>query len=295
MINLKSTYVDALPELVNPATGRLHTSFNQAVTATGRLSSSDPNLQNIPVRTETGREIRKAFVPSDENHSLLVADYSQIELRILAHYADDSGLIAAFKAGEDIHTRTAAEVFGVPLDRVTTDQRRAAKTANFAIIYGVSAYGLSQQTEMNMTASRDFIDTYFERYPGIKRYIDATIALARQDGYVTTLSGRRRYLPDIKSLNFQSRQFAERTAINTPIQGTAADMIKLAMIDVDHDLMGMKSKMVLQVHDELVFDAANDELEDLTRLVRSRMSQAIKLKVPLVVDIGAGANWLEAK
>ena len=292
---LKSTYVDTLPALANPATGRVHTSFNQAVTATGRLSSSDPNLQNIPVRTETGREIRKAFVPSDENYSLLVADYSQIELRILAHYADDSGLIAAFKAGEDIHTRTAAEVFGVPLDRVTADQRRAAKTANFAIIYGVSAYGLSQQTEMNVTASRDFIDTYFERYPGIKRYIDATIALARQDGYVTTLSGRRRYLPDIKSSNFQSRQFAERTAINTPIQGTAADMIKLAMIDIDKDLAGMKSKMVLQVHDELVFDAANDELENLTRLVRSRMSQAIKLKVPLVVDIGVGANWLEAK
>ena len=293
---LKSTYVDAFPELVSPETGRVHTSFNQAVTATGRLSSSDPNLQNIPIRTETGREIRIAFVPADENHSLLVADYSQIELRILAHFADDPGLIRAFRNGEDIHTRTAAEVYGVPIGSVTSDQRRAAKTANFAIIYGVSAYGLSQQTELDLGASRQFIDNYFERYPNIRKYMDDTIKAARRDGYVTTLLGRRRYLPEIDSNNFQHRQFAERTAINTPIQGTAADLIKLAMIKIDKAMSKkMKSKMALQVHDELVFDAHNDELDELKNLVESKMSKAVRLKVPLVVDIGVGPNWLEAK
>jgi DNA polymerase I len=292
---LKSTYVDALPELVNPETRRVHTSFNQAVTATGRLSSSDPNLQNIPVRTENGREIRKAFIPTDDDHTLLVADYSQIELRILAHYADDAGLLAAFRAGEDIHARTAAEVFGVPLDRVTSTQRRAAKTANFAIIYGVSAYGLSQQTDMDVAEAKEFIDTYFARYPGINQYIELTKAGARRDGYVTTLSGRRRYLPDINSENFQLRQFAERTAINTPIQGTAADMIKLAMIRIDRMLAPMKTKMVLQVHDELVFDTHRDEIEEVSALVRKEMTEAIKLRAPLVVDMGAGPNWLEAK
>jgi DNA polymerase-1 len=292
---LKSTYVDALPELADPETGRVHTSFNQAVTATGRLSSSDPNLQNIPVRTETGREIRIAFVPADENHSLLVADYSQIELRILAHFADDPGLIRAFKDGEDIHARTAAEVYGVPIGSVTPEQRRAAKTANFAIIYGVSAYGLSQQTELDLGASRQFIDDYFERYPNIRKYIEDTIEAARRDGYVTTLLGRRRYLPEIDSKNFQRRQFAERTAINTPIQGTAADLIKLAMIKIDKAISKMKSKMALQVHDELVFDAHNDELDELKNLVEGKMSKAVRLKVPLVVDIGVGPNWLEAK
>jgi DNA polymerase-1 len=292
---LKSTYVDALPELIDPATGRVHTSFNQTITATGRLSSSDPNLQNIPIRTDSGREIRKAFIPSDDHHLLLVADYSQIELRILAHYSDDQGLIAAFRNGEDIHARTAAEVFGVPIDQVTPPQRRAAKTANFAIIYGVSAYGLSQQTELNLTASKDFIDTYFSRYPGIKGYIDGIIATARRDGYVTTLLGRRRYLPEIDSKNFQIRQFAERTAINTPIQGTAADLIKIAMIVIDRRLRSMRSTMVLQVHDELVFDAHQDEMDELRKLVTTEMSRAIKLKVPLVVDVGVGPNWLEAK
>ncbi len=292
---LKSTYVDAIPNMVNPATGRVHTSFNQAVTATGRLSSSDPNLQNIPVRTETGREIRKAFIPADDNHSLLVADYSQVELRILAHYSDDKNLIKAFKDGEDIHARTAAEVYGVAIEKVTSEQRRAAKTANFAVIYGVSAYGLSQQTELNLTESKSFIDTYFERYPNIRKYMDDTISMARSEGYVTTLMGRRRYLPEINSDNFQVRQFAERTAINTPIQGTAADMIKMAMITIDKAMASMKSRMVLQVHDELVFDAHNDELDQLKRLVNKHMSGAIKLKVPVVVDIGSGSNWLEAK
>jgi len=292
---LKSTYVDALPELVNPETGRVHTSFNQAVTAPGRLSSSDPNLQNIPVRTETGREIRKAFVPTDNDHTLLVADYSQIELRILAHYADDAGLLDAFRAGEDIHTRTAAEVFGVALDKVTPAQRRVAKTANFAIIYGVSAYGLSQQTDMDVSEAQKFIDTYFARYPGINTYIESTKAAAHRDGYVTTLSGRRRYLPDINSKNFQLRQFAERTAINTPIQGTAADLIKLAMIRIDRLLASKKTRMVLQVHDELVFDAHRDEIETVITLVRKEMTEAIDLKAPLVVDMGTGPNWLEAK
>jgi DNA polymerase-1 len=292
---LKSTYIDAIPDLVNPETGRVHTSFNQAVAATGRLSSSDPNLQNIPVRTETGREIRKAFIPADKEHSLLVADYSQVELRVLAHFSNDKGLIRAFREGEDIHARTAAEVYGVSINDVTSEHRRAAKTANFAVIYGVSAYGLSQQTELNLTESKDFIDTYFERYPNIRKYMEDTIGAAREEGYVTTLMGRRRYLPEIKSQNFQVRQFAERTAINTPIQGTAADLIKMAMIAIDKELTGMKSKMVLQVHDELVFDAHNGELKKLKRIVNDKMSKAIKLKVPLVVDIGVGPNWLEAK
>jgi len=292
---LKSTYVDALPELVNPETGRVHTSYNQAVAATGRLSSSDPNLQNIPVRTETGREIRKAFIPTDDTHSLLVADYSQVELRILAHFSNDPGLIEAFKSGEDIHSRTAAEVYGIAVEDITPEMRRAAKTANFAVVYGVSAFGLSRQTELNLTESKDFIDTYFERYPGIRTYMDETIAMARDKGYVTTLSGRRRYLPEINSKNFQRRQFAERMAINTPIQGTAADMIKLAMIKIDQALVSMKSKMVLQVHDELVFDAPKGEIKKLTDLVRGHMTRALKLKAPLAVDIGIGANWLEAK
>lgn len=292
---LKSTYVDALPELIDPKTGRVHTSFNQTITSTGRLSSSDPNLQNIPVRTETGREIRKAFIPSQGDFTLLVADYSQVELRILAHIADDPGLIAAFKNDEDIHARTAAEVYGVKIDQVTSEQRRAAKTANFAVIYGVSAYGLSQQTELNLNESKQFIDTYFERYPNIKKYMDSTIQSARKNGYVMTLFGRRRYLPEINTKNFQRRQFAERTAINTPIQGTAADLIKLAMINIDKDIAKMKSKMILQVHDELIFDTHSKELNNLKKLVNARMSKAAQLKVPLIIDIGTGPNWLEAK
>lgn len=295
LTKLKSTYIDAIPELINSETGRVHTSFNQTVAATGRLSSTDPNLQNIPVRTKMGREIRKAFIARDDAYSLLVADYSQVELRILAHYSDDKSLIEAFKMGQDIHSRTAAEVFGIELKDVTPEQRRAAKTANFAIIYGVSAYGLSQQTELNLTESKDFIETYFDRYPGIRKYMDETIAKARDDGFVTTLLGRRRYLPDMQSNNHQVRSFAERTAINTPIQGTAADIIKLAMLKIDKAMAGMKSKMVLQVHDELVFDAHNDELDELREIVESNMTRAYKIKVPLTVDIGVGKNWLEAK
>ncbi|UCD64041.1 MAG: DNA polymerase I [Candidatus Zixiibacteriota bacterium] len=295
LTKLKSTYVDAVPRLVDPETGRVHTSFNQTITATGRLSSTDPNLQNIPVRTEEGREIRKAFVPADTDHTLLVADYSQIELRILAHYSNDPGLIKAFRAAEDIHARTAAEVYGVKISDVTPAMRRAAKTANFAVIYGVSAFGLSQQSDLTLEESKEFIDTYFERYPGIKEYMESAKQTARDKGFVTTLFNRRRYLPEIHSKNYNVRQFAERIAINTPIQGTAADMIKVAMIRIHQEMTGMKSAMVLQVHDELVFDAHKSEVDRLRRLVQTGMEKAVKLKVPVVIDLGTGDNWLDAK
>lgn len=292
---LKSTYVDAIPKLVRPDTKRVHSSFNQTVAVTGRLSSTDPNLQNIPIRTEEGRQIRKAFIPRDENYTLLVADYSQIELRILAHYANDKTLLEAFKNKEDIHKRTAAEVYGVDLDDVTDDMRRAAKTANFAIIYGVSAFGLSQQSGMTVEESKEFIETYFKRYPGISDYMITMKEFARQKGYVITHYNRRRYLPDINSSNYAQRQFAERIAINTPIQGTAADIIKLAMIRIYNKLDGMKSKMVLQVHDELVFDVYKPELKKVEQIVREGMEKVTDFEVPLVADIGTGDNWLEAK
>jgi DNA polymerase-1 len=292
---LKNTYVDAIPLLVNPDTGRVHTSFNQTVAATGRLSSTDPNLQNIPVRTEEGRQIRRAFVARDKDHVLLVADYSQIELRILAHYSEDPGLIGAFNSGEDIHAATAAAVYGVDLNQVSSEQRRAAKTANFAVIYGVSAYGLSMQTELDMEGARAFIDTYFKQYPGIREYMERTKQRAREQGYVTTLMRRRRYLPEIKTRNYNVRQFAERTAINTPIQGTAADMIKQAMIKIHRAMKDMKSEMILQVHDELIFDVHKTELDKVRELVCGEMERAMKLRVPIVVDVGVGDNWLEAK
>jgi DNA polymerase-1 len=294
LAKLKSTYIDALPDLIDPETSRVHTSFNQTVAATGRLSSSDPNLQNIPIRTEEGRRIRKAFIPADGDHRILSADYSQVELRIMAHFASDETMIESFKSGEDIHRRTAAEVYGVDIADVTQEQRRAAKTANFAIIYGVSAYGLSQQSELSLTESKDFIDIYFKRYPGIKKYMDDMIKFARKEGYVATLFDRRRYLPDINAKSAQARQFAERTAINTPIQGTAADMIKMAMINIFKSISGMKSRMILQVHDELVFDAHMDEIGDLKKIVIKEMENAVKLDVPIKVDIEAGENWLEA-
>jgi DNA polymerase-1 len=295
LTKLKSTYIDALPELIDPKTGRVHTSFNQTIAATGRLSSTDPNLQNIPVRTEEGKQIRKAFVPRDRDHILLVADYSQIELRILAHYASDEVLIEAFAQGQDIHARTAAEVYGVALDKVTGDMRRVAKTANFAIIYGVSAYGLSQQTGMTVADAKEFIETYFNRYPGIRTYIESTKQFARDNGFVTTLFNRRRYLPEINDRNFNVQQFAERTAINTPIQGTAADIIKKAMIQIHEKLDGFRTRMVLQVHDELVFDVHKEELDEVRRIVKTGMETVIRLKVPLVADMGVGDNWLEAK
>ncbi len=295
LFKLKSTYVDALPVSVKSSTGRLHTSYNQTIAATGRLSSVEPNLQNIPIRTERGGEIRKAFVPSGPEYQILSADYSQIELRLLAHYAEDLAMIAAFHRDEDIHARTAAEVFGVDPKKITSEQRRVAKIANFSIVYGGSAYGLAQQTEMDPKDARAFMDTYFARYPGVKEFQQKAIAQAREEGFVTTLMGRRRFIPEINSENFQLRSFAERTAINTPLQGSAADVIKAAMIAVDAEMPGKKSKMILQVHDELVFDAHRSELEWLKAMVKEKMEGVIKLKVPLKVDIGIGPNWLEAK
>ncbi|MBI3872265.1 MAG: DNA polymerase I [candidate division Zixibacteria bacterium] len=297
LAKLKSTYVDALVALVHPATGRVHTSFHQAVAATGRLSSADPNLQNIPIRTEEGQKIRRAFVPRDDDHVLLVADYSQIELRLMAHFSQDQALLTAFRDAADVHARTAAEIFGIPEAEVTPAQRRLAKTANFGIIYGVSAYGLSQQSDMSMGEAKIFIEMYFKRYPGVKRFIEATIQQARQDGLVRTLFGRRRFLPDLSSSNRQRREFAERTAVNTPLQGTAADIIKKAMIEIDRRLRdgGKRSVMTLQVHDELVFDAHRTEIDRLSGMVKESMENAVTLDVPLVVDVGVGPNWLEAK
>ncbi|MEA2031692.1 MAG: DNA polymerase I [candidate division Zixibacteria bacterium] len=295
LTKLKNTYIDALPKMIDPNTGRVHTSFNQSVVATGRLSSTEPNLQNIPVRTEEGRQIRKAFVPRNDSYVLLVADYSQIELRLLAHMSDDAGLIKAFKKGEDIHSRTAAEVYGVQIDNVTSDQRRAAKTVNFAVIYGVSAFGLSKQIELDLAGSRQFINTYFERYPGIKQYIEQTKQQARDKGYAETMFGRRRNLPELHNRNYSIRQFAERVATNTPIQGTAADMIKIAMVRIHRKLSKLRSRMLLQVHDELVFDVHKDELDEIRNIIKVGMEKAVKLKVPVIVDIGVGKNWLEAK
>ncbi|MFA6078810.1 MAG: DNA polymerase I [Candidatus Omnitrophota bacterium] len=292
---LKSTYVDSLPELINPDTGKVHTSFNQTVTATGRLSSSGPNLQNIPIRTEEGRRIRKAFVASGKHNVLLAADYSQIELRILAHFSEDKHLINAFKEGSDIHAFTASLVFGVKEGEVTTEMRNMAKTVNFGIVYGMSPYGLSQSLGIEVDKAKEFIDSYFERYPGVKVYLDGLIEEARSNGFVTTILGRRRYIPEINSSDVRLRQFAERTAINTPIQGSAADVIKIAMINIQKELLdsGYKSKMILQVHDELVFDVPSDELGKMSKVVKDGMEDVIKLKVPIVAAIESGKNWLE--
>ena len=288
---LLSTYVEALPQLVNPRTGRIHTSFNQAVTATGRLSSTNPNLQNIPVRDERGREIRKAFVPSDGDRLLLSADYSQVELRLMAHLSGDEDMIAAFSHGEDIHTATAAKLFGVPPEQVTREQRRRAKTANFGIIYGISAFGLAQR--LNIPRAED---GYFATYPGVRRYIDRVIADAREKGYVATLFGRKRMLPDIRSGNAVVRALAERNAVNAPIQGGAADIMKLAMIAVHRELgrRGLKSKIILQVHDELVIDMLRSEEEQVRELVVRCMEDAAELRVRLIAECGVGANWVEA-
>ena len=295
LAKLKGTYTDALPKLIHPETGRIHTSFNQAVTATGRLSSSDPNLQNIPIRTEEGRRIREGFIPSEGN-LLLSADYSQVELRVLAHMADVVGLKESFLNGEDIHRRTASEVLGLFPDMVSDEQRRQAKAINFGVIYGISAFGLAKQLKINRREAQDFIDRYFERYPAIRTFMDACIEEARDHQYVTTLLGRRCAIPEINSKNGAVRGYAERNAINYPVQGSAADIIKVAMVKIDRRLSdeGLKAKMVLQVHDELVFDVPAGEVEPLTALVREEMMQAVSLDVPLVVDIGVGKNWREA-
>jgi len=339
MSKLKSTYADRLPEQVDPSTGRVHTSYHQAIAATGRLSSSDPNLQNIPVRTQEGRRIRQAFI-APEGYKLVAADYSQIELRIMAHLSGDNRLLEAFAQGEDIHRATAAEVFNHPLDKVTTEQRRAAKAINFGLIYGMSAFGLAKQLGVAREKAQLYIDLYFLRYPGVKAYMDATREQARHQGYVETLFGRRLYIPDINAKNAQKRQYAERTAINAPMQGTAADIIKLAMIAVDgwinppsphlfHFTVNARSqapvwkrdspertepevpklelgnqsialrdkgaiKMIMQVHDELVFEIADDFVETAIPQIRELMCKAAVLDVPLVVDIGVGMNWDEA-
>jgi DNA polymerase-1 len=293
---LVSTYIDKLPEQVNPETGRVHTSYHQAVATTGRLSSSNPNLQNIPVRTEEGRRIRQAFVPRP-GCLPLAADYSQIELRIMAHLSGDAGLLAAFKAGEDVHRATAAEVFGELPASVTSDQRRSAKAINFGLIYGMSAFGLAKQLGIARGAAQEYIDRYFERYPGVHDYMEATREQAREQGYVETVFGRRLYLPDIKARNAQQRQAAERTAINAPMQGTAADIIKRAMIDLHGWINGQRKldiTMIMQVHDELVFEIAADDIDSAREPIASRMSAAADLKVPLLVDIGVGNNWDEA-
>ena len=293
---LKSTYLDALPALVNPKDGLIHTSYNQAVTATGRLSSNNPNLQNIPVRTEKGREIRRAFVPRSEAYTLLAADYSQIELRIIAHLSQDPAMVNDFNLGHDIHAATAAKVFHVPMDQVTKEQRSRAKAVNFGIIYGMSAFGLAERMELSRSEAADIIKKYFEEYAGIKEYMNRSIALARERGYAETILGRRRYLRDINGANSVVRGFAERNAINAPIQGSSADMIKIAMIGIHQELerLKMQSKMILQVHDELVFDAHLDELDTLKAIVQDKMVNALPLSVPVVVEMNTGANWLEA-
>ena len=293
---LKSTYTDAFQQLVNPLTGRVHTSFNQAITATGRLSSSNPNLQNIPVRNDEGREIRKAFVPADGEHVLLAADYSQIELRIMASLSGDEGMIQAFREGSDIHTATAAKIYNVPMDEVSKEMRRHAKTVNFGIIYGMSAFGLSERLGIARKEAADIITQYFEKYPGIRRYMESQKAFALEHGYVETLCHRRRYLPDIRSHNAVVRGVAERNAINAPVQGSAADMIKLAMIRVYRELerQGLQSSIVLQVHDELVLDVYRPELEAVGEIVEKAMLEALPLSVPLEVDMRYGNNWLEA-
>ena len=293
---LLSTYIEPFSNYISPVTGKVHTTFNQALTATGRLSSSKPNLQNIPIRTERGKEIRKAFVPSRPDGVIVSADYSQIELRIMAHLSCDSHLINAFREGQDVHAMTAAKIFGVPLEEVTADQRRIAKTANFGIMYGISSFGLSQRLHIGRAEAKKIIEDYFANFPAISSFIEDTLTSARETGYVETIFGRRRYLPDINSKNGTVRSLAERTAVNAPIQGTSADIIKLAMINVERRMEkeGLQSRMILQIHDELVFDAVADEVDTLERIVREEMENVTVLSVPLTVECNHGNNWLEA-
>ena len=296
LTKLKSTYVDALPSLVNKDDGLIHTSFNQAVTATGRLSSNNPNLQNIPVRTDKGREIRKAFVPRDDNHILLAADYSQIELRIIAHLSGDQAMQNAFREGLDVHADTASRVYNVAIEDVTPEMRRNAKAVNFGIIYGMSAFGLAERLKISRSEASLIIKNYFKEYVGIQNYIDSQVNFAKDNGFVETMLGRRRYLRDINSSNSVVRNFAERNAINAPIQGSSADMIKIAMIEIDKEMTArdMKSKMILQVHDELVFDVCKEELEMIQEIVRDKMLNALPLSIPIEVNLNTGENWLEA-
>ncbi|HEX3015434.1 MAG TPA: DNA polymerase, partial [Desulfobacteria bacterium] len=272
-------------------TGKVHTSFNQTITATGRLSSTEPNLQNIPIRLELGRRVRKAFVPAEPDMVILSADYSQIELRILAHISGDESLLESFRKEEDIHTRTASEIFGIPLDEVTSEMRRRAKAVNFGIVYGISDFGLSRDVGVSKREAKEYIDNYFARYPGVRKYIDNVIAEARTNGYVTTVYKRRRNLPDLFSSNRMKQAFGERTAMNTPIQGSAADIIKLAMVKIDEALRGYRTRMLLQVHDELIFEVPQDELPQIKELVRTTMETALPLSVRLKVDMKSGPDW----
>jgi len=296
LAKLKSTYTDKLPELVDPRTGRIHTSYHQAVAATGRLSSADPNLQNIPIRRPEGRRIRQAFIAPPE-HVLMAADYSQIELRIMAHLSGDEGLLAAFAEDRDVHQATASEVFGVALETVSADQRRLAKTINFGLIYGMSPFGLARQLGIDRGSAQKYVERYFARYPGVKRFMDETRLKARELGYVETVFGRRLYLPDIRSGNSQLRQYAERSAINAPMQGTAADLIKRAMISVDawSRQEDGRAHLIMQVHDELVLEVPEEDAERVAALTRETMEHAADLRVPLTVDVGRGKNWAEAK
>jgi DNA polymerase-1 len=298
LTKLRSTYVDALPQLVNPRTGRVHTTYGQAVAVTGRLASNNPNLQNIPVRTDRGKEIRKAFIPRDKDHVLLSADYSQIELRIVAAISGDPNMCEAFRSGKDIHTATAAKVYGISEQEVTKEMRYKAKSVNFGIIYGQGAFGLADNLGISRSEAKTIIDNYKKEFPGITGYMEDTVKKAREKGFVETLMGRKRRLRDINSANFTVRGFAERNAINSPIQGTAADMIKMAMVRIHRDLKnsGLKSRMIMQVHDELVFDVARGEEEKLKALVLEDMQNALPLpnNVPVIAEAGMGANWLEA-
>jgi DNA polymerase-1 len=296
LMKLKSTYVDALPQLVDKKTGKIHTSFNQVVAVTGRLSSDNPNLQNIPIRTERGRQIRKAFIPRSDEYTLLSADYSQIELRIVASISEDPNLCQAFNEGKDIHTATAAKVFDVAESEVTKEMRYKAKSVNFGIIYGQGPFGLAENIGVSRTEAKALIENYFKQYPAIKKYMDMEINFARENGYVQTILGRRRWLRDINSQNATVRGFAERNAINAPIQGSAADMIKLAMINIDREIKKrkLKSRMLLQVHDELIFDVYKPEIEQMKEMVETLMKNALSLKVPVEVGMGVGNNWLEA-
>ncbi len=293
---LLSTYVEALPKLINPKTGKIHSSFNQTIAATGRLSSTNPNLQNIPIRDESGREIRKAFIPSDSDHLFLSADYSQIELRIMAAVSGDKVMTDAFQNGEDIHAATAAKIFDVKLTDVTSEMRRKAKTANFGILYGISAFGLSQRLQISRAEAKKLIDDYYANFSTIKNYMDTQLDLARERGFVETIMGRKRYLSDINSANATIRSFAERNAINAPIQGSAADIIKVAMINIfkRFEELNLNSRMILQVHDELNFDVLKTELEVVKEIIKTEMEQAVKLTVPLEIELKAAENWLLA-
>ncbi len=297
LAKLKSTYIDALPRLVNPLTDRLHSSFNQALTNTGRLSSNNPNLQNIPIRSEAGREIRKAFIPKTKDHLLLAADYSQIELRLIAELSKEEAMLDAFGKGQDIHSATASKIYNVPIEEVSKEQRYNAKTVNFSIIYGAGATNLSQQLGIKRKEASELIKQYFEQYKGLKEYMENVVHEARKDGFVTTICGRRRYLRDLDSRNGMMRSHAERNAINTPIQGSAADMIKLAMVKIYNELNegGFETELILQVHDELVFDVPKNELEKVKPIIENCMKNALPgLKVPIEVGIDTGENWLEA-